>query len=660
MGIRQRVFGAFACALIWSGVAGAETSSDIALLFGRSEAVSDPQISPDGHYVGMHCAPLVHASVCIFDLVGGGDPIIVPALADTRLTDFYWANNDTLVLNVDIFETVRVSSGLKDFTFERAYAFNVKDKKSVFLLKQYAAGYVDGNNLATALPSEPGSILIGMMKERASGKPFDSKIQTDHLPEMVYDLVKVDLKNGNGRSIANGGLKSYGGVNSPSGELLAVLFYDRQSNDKHVLRIASGRKTIFERRGLDHNPVSVWGLDTTGKNIIVFLEEEGGLHRMSLTDGALSPVSLPSLGQPGVVSPIIDSRTRVVVGFERQGELTQQVFEDPELRDQYESLSEVFADAVVTLHSWTDDRAESIVRVETPGLPVDYYIFTAAKGELSPIGNAAPHLAGRPLGVVEPVSYSAADGLEINGYLTLPPGKTRADGPFPLIVLPHGGPEMRDYQAYDWWPQAYAAAGYAVLQPNFRGSSGYGLEFRDAGYGEFGGKMVTDVLDGVRWAVCSGIARQGDVCAAGASYGGYSALMLGAIGGSEIRCIVSVNGLTNPVSILSDTTNRGFVYNYLVRYMGINEFTETGERNLMAPIHRIDDIKSPILLIAGKQDMVVPYKQSEDFQAAARHREDVILVPMEGEDHFLTSGFARHKVLEESLNFIARHLPPQG
>jgi len=658
MHIRRRIFGALICAIVWAGAASAETNSDIALLFGRSEAVSDPQLSPSGHYVGMRCAPLVHPSICIFDLVGGGAPVIVPALPDTRLTDFYWANDDTLIMNVDIFETVRVSSGLKNYTFERAYAFNVKDKKSVFLLKQYAAGYVDGNDLATALPSDPGSILIGMMKERASGKAYDTKIQKERVPELVYDAVKVDLKSGNGRSIANGGTKSYGGVHSPTGELLAVLVYDRQSNDKHVLKITAGRKTIFERRDLDHNPISVWGLDTTGNNIIVFLEDEGGLHRMSLSDGALSPVTLPSLGQASLVSPIIDSRTQVVVGYERQGEFTQQVFEDLVLRDQYESLSDVFGDAVVTLHSWTDDRAESVVRVETPGLPADYYIFAAAKGELSPIGNAAPHLAERLLGTVEPVRYKAADGLEVNGYLTLPPGKTRSDGPFPLIVLPHGGPESRDYQAYDWWPQAYAAAGYAVLQPNFRGSAGYGLAFRNAGYGEFGGKMVTDVLDGVHWAVSEGIAREGEVCAAGASYGGYSALMLGAIGGKEIRCIVSVNGLTNPVSILSDTTNRGFVYNYLVRYLGMNEFTSTSVRADLSPLRRIDEIKAPILLIAGKQDMVVPYKQSEDFQAAARHRSDVTLVPLEGEDHFLTSGFARHKVLEESLDFIGQYLPP--
>lgn len=191
----KRILATVALAAV-AGIAGAETNSDIALLFGRTEAVSDPKVSPDGHYVGMRCAPQVQPSLCIFDLVGGGDPVVVPALADTRITDFYWANEDTLVMNADIFQKVSVSSGVKDFIFARAFAFNVKTKKPVFLLKQYAAGYTSGNTLATVMPDDPGSILISMQKERASGKAYDTNIQKDREPDFVYDAVKVDLKSG--------------------------------------------------------------------------------------------------------------------------------------------------------------------------------------------------------------------------------------------------------------------------------------------------------------------------------------------------------------------------------------------------------------------------------------------------------------------------------
>lgn len=641
MRLIQFVMGA--AAAFAAGLASAETPSDIALLFGRSEAVAGPQISPDGRYLGMRCAPKVHETVCIFDLVGGSESIVVPSYADTRLVSFYWANNDTLIFDFDIFETIRTSSGLKNYTFERAFAFNVKSQKLVALLKQYAAGYLDANDLAAILPGEPGHILIGMMKERAAG--------------VVYDAVKVDLAKGNGRSVATGESKVYGAVHKPSGEIAASLYFDRQSNDKYTLKILAGKKVIYERRDLNFNPIEVWGLDTTQEHLIVFMEDQGAIFRLSLADGALAPVDIEALGDDTLVAPINDPRTGTVVGYQSYLEMARQHFEDPALRTQYEGLSQAFPDSQVVLLSWTDDRAESIVRVETQGLPADYYIFTMEKGELSPIGNAAPHLADRQLGGVEPILYPAADGLSIPGYLTLPPGTTRADGPFPLIVLPHGGPESRDYKSFDWWPQAYAAAGYAVLQPNFRGSSGYGSRFLEAGYGEFGGKMVTDVLDGVRWAVSQGLAEEGKVCAIGGSYGGYSALMLGAIGGKEISCVVSVNGLIDPVSILSDTTNRGFVYNYLVRYMGINEFTASDSWNRISPIQRIDEITAPVLLIAGKQDMVVPYEQSAGFAAAGRHRKDIRLVTMEGEDHFLGSGFARHRVLEESLAFLGTHLP---
>ena len=631
-------------ALFFATPALAETHDDVALLFGRTSAISQPQLSPDGRYLSTLCAPQVKRTVCVFDLTSG-DAVVVPTLADTRLTGHYWASADTLILNVEIFQSIRTSSGMKDFVFERAVSYNLKTQKPLMLLKQQAGGYLYGSNLAAILPAEPGHILIGMMVERAAG--------------FVYEALKVDLAKGNARTVSTSGLNHRGAIHKPSGEIAAEVYYALQPNTLHTLKLISGGRTLVEWKDLSFFPFDLWGLDAAGKALVVFFEEPDrhGLYRISLEDGALAEIDLPSLGGDGLIWPVLDQRSRQVAGFASYRDKLRQAFEDPALQVQYEELSAAFPEADVSLVSWTDDRSESVVSVEMPGLPVDYYIFSAASGELSPIGNSAPHLAGRTLGTVEEVRYLAADGLEIPGYLTLPPGKSRADGPFPLILMPHGGPESRDFPGFDWWAQAYSAAGYAVLQPNFRGSSGYGNAFRDAGYGEYGGKMVTDVLDGARWAVREGLAREGQVCAAGASYGGYSALMLGAIGGSEIGCVISVNGVTNPASFLGSATEGGFVYNYLVRYLGTDRYADAATRSEISPVRRINDIKAPILLIAGRQDMTVPYAQSEGFKSAAGKRTDVILVPMDGEDHYLNSTVSRHTVLAESLKFLARHLP---
>ena len=150
---------------------------------------------------------------------------------------------------------------------------------------------------------------------------------------------------------------------------------------------------------------------------------------------------------------------------------------------------------------------------------------------------------------VESVKYKAADGLEITGYLTLPNGR-EAKG-LPLIVFPHGGPASRDTLGFDWWAQAMASRGYAVLQVNFRGSDGLGWEFTKAGFGEWGRKMQTDLSDGVRNLTSQGVVDPKRVCIVGGSYGGYAALAGATLQKDVYRCAVSFGGVDLPFAYSS-------------------------------------------------------------------------------------------------------------
>ncbi len=141
------------------------------------------------------------------------------------------------------------------------------------------------------------------------------------------------------------------------------------------------------------------------------------------------------------------------------------------------------------------------------------------------------------------VDYRASDGLALRGVLTLPPG--RRPKALALVVLPHGGPEERDYPRFDWWAQAFASRGYAVFQPNFRGSSGYGVQFRNAGLGEWGRKMQTDISDGVADLAKKGIVDPKRACIVGGSYGGYAALAGVTVQQGLYRCAVSVAGVAD-------------------------------------------------------------------------------------------------------------------
>lgn len=633
---------------------GAETLNEVAELFGRADAIGTPRISPDGHNLAVECAPEMKPSICIFPLDSGAAPILLPVIQDARLMRHYWANNDTLILDIEIFETMQVSSGTEDYVFERAVAFNIKDKKPVMLMRDNRS-WVDTNNLVAIAPDDPGHILISVVTKLADQEP--GRVRTKNGDRLAYYVMKTDLKKGGSRQVDSDTRFVLDAVHAPDGEMIAELRYREVSRGNHTVSITKGKQVLFERTDLSFNPIAVWGLDSSGENLIVFIDEGEpyGLQRMSLADGTLSSIGLP--GEGGTVSPIIDTRSRKVVGFEVDAETMFQVLEDPALKSQRDAIAGAMPGATVTEESWTDDRSESVLAVEFPGKPISYYLFEPGSGALSPVGNKAPHLDDRELGSIESISYEAGDGLTIPGYLTLPPGKTRSDGPFPLILMPHGGPESHDTSRFDWWAQAYAAAGYAVIQPNFRGSTGYGTEFRDAGYGEFGDKMVTDILDAATWADAEGLSEPGNACIVGASYGGYAALMGPLQRSGVVRCVVAVNPLTNPFKFLADYRYGSFLVNSVERFLGTSRFDSASKRNHVTLTSRVNEMSLPILLMAGEEDSTVPFEQSHDLKRAAEGSADVTLVKLDGEDHYLRSSRARYDVLSNSLAFLHDHLP---
>lgn len=630
----------------------AETPAELAELFGRADSIGNPQLSPDGSHLAAECSPLNLHTICVFDLMNGGDAVILPKMADVRLVDHYWANNETLILDIEAFENLQVSSGREDYTFERAVAFNIKDPKPVMLLRDNRA-WVDTNDLAAIVPSKDDRVLFALVTREEDQGNAGRAIQL--APKFVYNLMDVNLATGRSKIKKKATQNVVDAILTPEGDFVAEVKYQDKGTLGHELSVAAGGKTIFARERLEFNPLSVWGLDVSGENLIVFLSEGEpyGLFRMALSDGALSPID--DLG--ALVGPVIDKRMRNVVGYEYPDDFTVQILEDVDLKGQVEAISGAFPEASVTAESWSDNRSMTVMKVEFPGKPADYYLFEPGSGALSPLGNVAPHLSDQKLGAIEPISYIARDGLEIPGYLTLPPGKTRADGPFPLILLPHGGPEARDTLVFDWWAQAYASAGYAVLQPNFRGSAGFGLEFRDAGYGEFGDKMVLDVADGAAWAVEQGISRPGEACVAGASYGGYSALMLPLQAPGTVKCVVAVNAVTDPFGMAGQYGANSFYSNYMERYLGVDRFSSLDDRHRITPVDRTSEYDVPVMIIASQEDGTVPFEQSENFRRAAGGKVDLEFVEVEGEDHYLRTSLGRYDVLLNSLKFLEQHLP---
>jgi dipeptidyl aminopeptidase/acylaminoacyl peptidase len=259
-------------------------------------------------------------------------------------------------------------------------------------------------------------------------------------------------------------------------------------------------------------------------------------------------------------------------------------------------------------------------------------------------------LEGVKLATVKPVTYPAADGTLVPGYLTLPPGVESATG-LPAIVLPHGGPGARDEWGFDWLSQYYASRGFAVLQPNFRGSAGYG----DAWFQQNGFRSwriaIGDVLDAGRWLISQGIADPAKLGIVGWSYGGYAALQSAVTDSSVFKAVVAIAPVTD-LQALKDGHRDWSDYYLINDYVGDGPHVRAG-----SPADNADKIKVPVLLFHGVLDRNVPIDQSRRMAASLESAHvSHELVTWDDLDHYLEDSAARAEMLRKSDAFLRQSM----
>ncbi|QJR09962.1 hypothetical protein DSM104443_01013 [Usitatibacter rugosus] len=333
---------------------------------------------------------------------------------------------------------------------------------------------------------------------------------------------------------------------------------------------------------------------------------------------------------------------------------------DPAIRRVQEAMDKAMPGTVNDL-SWSRDRKHFIVQSRSDVSPGAFYYFDATSGKLEWLADRSPWIKSAEMSHTRAVRYKARDGLEIPAYLTLPRG---SDGKgLPLIVNVHGGPYVHGSTGmFDPETQFFASRGYAVLSPNFRGSTGYGWKHFQGGLGQWGLAMQDDLTDGVQWAIAQGIADPKRVCIYGASYGGYAAMMGVAKTPDLYRCAVNYVGVTDLILMLTATWSDYSDSDY-ARYIqqdAVGDVTRDRERlEKASPARQAAKITAPVLMAYGASDRRVPIehgtKMLSALRAAGKSPEWIV---MEGEGH----GFrnpenvaAYYKAVEA---FLAKHLKP--
>ena len=327
-------------------------------------------------------------------------------------------------------------------------------------------------------------------------------------------------------------------------------------------------------------------------------------------------------------------------------------------RSEYEKL-------VRTIDTALPDRDNFVIQITENGkyalvfsssdrYPGAYYRYDIEGKSLDGFGEINPSLNPSYVQPVKPYEYTARDGLKITGYLTMPANdKEGAEIKPPLVVMPHGGPWARDTQAYSYWSQYLVAQGFAVLQPNFRGSSGFGREFELAGNGEWGGAMIDDLADGAQSLVDAGLVDGDRMCVVGASFGGYAALMSGIRYSDRFDCAVAVA----PISDLKQWANRlkkqagKDYYGRIVGARGSKVF------QTQSPVKLAKKMQVPVLLMHGMEDtQVVPEHSVKMNKALKKAKKSVKFVEVKGEGHTFHSPRNRTRLLSETVKFLNKHM----
>ncbi|SIO05077.1 Prolyl oligopeptidase family protein [Parasphingorhabdus marina DSM 22363] len=281
--------------------------------------------------------------------------------------------------------------------------------------------------------------------------------------------------------------------------------------------------------------------------------------------------------------------------------------------------------------------------------PGRYYIFDRSQKRLEEIMLERPQLENISLARVKPVSYATPDGTTIPGYLTLPPGQNSSN--LPAIVMPHGGPSSRDVWGFDWLAQYFASQGYAVLQPNFRGSDGFGQKWFEVNGFQQWPTAIGDISSGARWLVSEGIADPDKLAIVGWSYGGYAALQSGVTEPDLYKAIVAIAPVTDLRTEL-DNARKYTHFSNVLKYIGQGPHLVEG-----SPAQKAEKMKAPVIMFHGDMDLSVDVAHSRKMQNALKNaNKESVLHEYKDLDHGLEDSNVRTRMLQEIDVFLGSHL----
>ncbi len=564
-----------------------------------------------------------------------------------------WVNNDRLLLSVGTTQFIENTIVNMDFLYtmsadmtdvdilikpEKKRAGNSRIGSDTTGTRQFNSEVID------FLPDEPNYILMAFSDKKA----------------WAPDVQKVNVATGTYKSLRGGSANIQHWISDLTGDVrvgqgradvgddFTLTIKDATSGDWKSEKDYPGISADENVVGFTENPDEMIVAKYNGKNTL-------GLFIYDLSKKAFTRTLFQD-DKYDVSDIIISADGKRVIGAEFIADATETVFFDPAAKARMEKIEAAFAGYTLRFIDETPDGNKVVLKAYAPDVPASLILFDVPSGTWTNLGSDYPALRGVTQAHVQPVTYTARDGVKIPSYVTLPQ-KVLESGQIkdvPFIILPHGGPTARDTASFDYLAQFLASRGYGVLQMNFRGSEGYGREFKDAGRKSWVA-MQEDVTDGAEWLLEKGYADKDRLCIMGWSYGGYSALM-GAVKHSDMyACAISIAGVTDIGALREDWEKYRFG-DRMANAILEEGFGSAEEMRINSPVKRAGEISIPVFLAHGTKDVNVHIDHFQAMESALKKNKGVVAIELMDADHSVTDGPNRLKLMEAIDKFLAKNL----
>ncbi len=586
--------------------------------FAKLPSYENPQLSPDGKRVAVVLLYEDKQYIAVEKLLTPDDdkkePLYILPTWDYRVSWFRWKNNERIIVSIRSEDSL----GGVLINTSRLFSYGLKSGEAPIQFKMEAdvnGWYRQHANVVNWLVNDPDHILVALDDSNWARPNID----------------KVNVYTGEKKSYIRNNLGFYSWLADNDGNVRLGIKPDIKNNKKGVTlyyrETEDDKWEILQKADyFDDDRLLPAQFDEDDPNILLLSTAE--LEDSDVSDHTGERLYRYDLTQRKVLGPYIDKRKEKILDMVRK------------------ALPDREVDIV------SNDRVKNryMFRVYSDIKPAEYYLLDMKQKKLELIESEFPELSDATLSPMKRVSYKARDGLEIPAFLTLPTDNGAKN--LPVIVFPHGGPWEHDRWGFDNYVQFFASRGYAVFQPQFRGSTGLGIDHLEAGFGQWGMTIQDDITDGVIWLIKEKIADPDRICIAGSSFGGYAAAVGIAKTPELFCCAISINGILDLKKFID--SGRSMLFENINRVVW-NKY-RTAEEN--SPYHLAENIKAPLLLIGSEKDTVVPVEHSKKMHMILKkHNKSVEFIELPGGEHWQTTNANELLKFKAMEDFLIKYIP---